>query len=239
MPAGDDVGLGEQHPGRYVLEVAPLTGGVDDVHDERGAHARDDVLALRVGQEVAARLRGARDLVARERDAGSRRVALVAEHHLLDVDRRAPVVGDLVEAPVGDRAVAHPRVEHGADRLAQLLVRVLREVLARVLLVDRLEGRGQLLQRLHVELGVELDAACRLGGLDRVLVERRRRSRARRCRTSARSGGRSPTRIARCSSSARARSPTRRSARGSGPCPSSPASSHARPSARRRAADPR
>ena len=57
-------------------------------------------------------------------------VALVAEHHLLDVDRRAPVVGDPVQPPVGDRPVAEPRVEHRADRLRQLLTRILRERLA-------------------------------------------------------------------------------------------------------------
>ena len=96
----------------------------------RRAHARHHVLALGVRQEVAARPGRAGDLVAREGDAGARGVALVAEHHLLHVHRRAPVVGDAVDAPVLDRAVAHPGVEHGADRLAQLLARVLREVLA-------------------------------------------------------------------------------------------------------------
>ena len=63
MPGGDDVGLGKQHPGRYVLEVAPLAGGVNDVHDERGTHARpashrghvDPVLA-RLGQQALADL---------------------------------------------------------------------------------------------------------------------------------------------------------------------------------------
>ena len=66
-------------------------------------------------------------------------VALVAEHHLLHVDRGAPVVGDPVQAPVGDGAVAVPGVEHRLDRLAQLLARVLGELLAGVRLEDPLE----------------------------------------------------------------------------------------------------
>ena len=93
----------------------------------RVAHAGDDVLALGVDQEVAGRLGRAGDLVAAERDAGPRGVALVAEHHLLDVDRRAPLVRDAVDAPVLDRALAGPGVEHRADRLLELLLRVLRE----------------------------------------------------------------------------------------------------------------
>ena len=98
----------------------------------RRARAGDDVLALGVGQEVAAGLGRAGHLVAAEGDAGARRVALVAEHHLLDVDRGAPVVRDAVDPAVLLRALAGPGVEHGADREPQLLLRVLRELLARV-----------------------------------------------------------------------------------------------------------
>ena len=96
----------------------------------RVPHAGDDVLALRVQEEVAGRLRRAGRLVAGERDARRRRVPPVAEHHLLHVDRRAPVVGDVVLAPVLDRARAVPGVEDRSDRLAQLLARVLWELLA-------------------------------------------------------------------------------------------------------------
>ena len=109
------------------------------------------------------------DLVAAERDAGARRVALVAEDHLLDVDRRPPVVGDAVDAPVGDRAIAAPRVEHRADRLLELVARLLGELLAGLVLEDLAERRGQLLQRGDVELGVERDAVLLLGVGDRVL----------------------------------------------------------------------
>jgi hypothetical protein len=102
----------------------------------RRPDTRDDVLALCVGKEISTRLGRAGDLVTRERDPGARRLALVAEHHLLDVDRRSPVVWDLVEPAVGDRALTDPRVEHGPDREPQLLVGLLGELLAGVLAVD-------------------------------------------------------------------------------------------------------
>ena len=105
------------------------------------------------------RLGRAGDLVAAERDAAAARVALVAEHHLLDVDRGPPVVGDAVDAPVGDRALAVPGVEDGADRALELVLRVLREVLAGLLAVEALERVDELAQRVGVELGVVLDAA--------------------------------------------------------------------------------
>ena len=121
------------------------------------------------GQEVAARLGRAGDLVAAERDAGAGRVALVAEHHLLDVDGRAPLVRDAVDAAVLDGALAGPGVEHGADREPQLLLRVLREVVAGLVLVQRLEAVDELLERVGVELGVVLDAAVVLDLGDRLL----------------------------------------------------------------------
>src|SRR6185503_16006281 len=107
------------------------------------AHARDDVLALRVRQEVARRRRLPGDLVAREGHAGARAVALVPEDHLLHVHRRAPVVGDVVDAAVLDSALPGPRVEHGRDRLAELLLWVLWERLAGLALEHLLEAACQ------------------------------------------------------------------------------------------------
>ena len=132
----------------------------------RRADAGDDVLALRVGQEVARRLRGARDLVAAEPNARAARLALVAEYHLLHVDRRAPAVGDAVDPPVGDGAIAGPGVEHRADRLAQLLVRILREVVQHREAVRQVR---QLPQGVDVEFGVVGDPALGLDRPDRVL----------------------------------------------------------------------
>ena len=72
------------------------------------ADAGDDVLALRVLQELAVETALARRGVAREADAGAGAVALVAEHHLDDVDGGAEVVRDLVGPAVHLRARASP-----------------------------------------------------------------------------------------------------------------------------------
>ena len=145
------LGVRGGHPVRQLGEVA------------RRAHARDHVLALRVDQEVAARLGCAGDLVAGEGDARGGRRAAVAVDHPLHVDRGAPLLRDPIDLPVGDRSVAHPGVEHGQHRLAQLGARLGREA------VERLEAAGQLAQRVRVELGVEADAALGLQARDLVL----------------------------------------------------------------------
>jgi hypothetical protein len=65
-----------------------------------------------------------------------------------------------MDAPVGHGTLAQPGVEHREDRLAQLLVRVLREV------VERLELAGEPAQRRRIELRVFRDAEPRLRGGD-------------------------------------------------------------------------
>ena len=67
------------------------------------------------------------------------RIAGVAEDHLLHVDGSAPLVGDLVHLAVDVGAGVIPGAEDGLDGLDQLLLGVLREVLALLLLVDLLE----------------------------------------------------------------------------------------------------
>ena len=99
----------------------------------RRADAGDDVLALRVDQEFAVELLLAGRRVAREGDAGRRRLAHVAEHHRLHVDGGAPAFRNVVQRAVGDRARIHPRAEHRADRAPQLGVRILRKFLAGLL----------------------------------------------------------------------------------------------------------
>ena len=96
----------------------------------RRADAGDDVLALRVDQELAVEQLLAGRGIAGEGDAGGRGLAHIAEHHGLDVDRRAPAFGNVVQPPVGDGAVVHPARKHGADRAPELLVRILRKRLA-------------------------------------------------------------------------------------------------------------
>ena len=153
--AGALADAGLQHPQLALLDgelgvahvaVVPLEA-VEDVHQlgvdrrELGlqrvevlgvADAGDDVLALRVDEEVAVRLVLAGGRVAGEADAGAAVVVAVAEHHRLHVDRGAEVVADPLADAVGDRAGAVPAAEHGLDRAAQLLRRVLRERLAGV-----------------------------------------------------------------------------------------------------------
>ena len=106
---------------RRLVDVAEV-GQADGVAD-----AGDDVLALRVLQVVAVHALGAGGRVAGEGDAGAGVHAEVAEHHRLDVDRGAEVVGDPLLAAVEPRAVGVPRVEDGAHREVELLARVLRE----------------------------------------------------------------------------------------------------------------
>ena len=81
-------------------------------------------------------------------------VADVAEDHRLHVDGGAPLGRDVVLAAVDDRAVVHPRAEHGADRAHQLIPRRGRELLAGALLDQRLEAAHELLQVVDRELRV-------------------------------------------------------------------------------------
>jgi hypothetical protein len=148
-------------PGHRVLHLVQVA---------RVPHPRHHVLALGVREEVAGRRRLAGDLVARERHPAAGVLAAVPEHHLLHVDGGAPLVRDLVDAAVLDGALAGPGVEHGADRLLELLLRVLRELLAGLVPEDPLEVVGQCLQVVHAELHVVLHARRALALLDQVLV---------------------------------------------------------------------
>ena len=107
-----------------LLGLARLVDGVG------GADAGHHVLALGVDQPLAVELVLAGGRVAGEGDAGAGVVAHVAEHHGLDVDRGAPLVGDPLDAAVGDGALAVPALEHRADAAPELLHGVVGEVLA-------------------------------------------------------------------------------------------------------------
>ena len=131
----------------------------------------DDVLALRVHEELAPHPLLAGRGVASERHARARVVALVAEDHLDDVDRRSQVIRDLVRAAVDLRARRVPGVEDRANRARELLPRVLRERLARALRVDRREAFRQLAQVGGVELDILGDAAFVLQGCELPLEE--------------------------------------------------------------------
>ena len=112
----------------------------------RRPDAGDDVLALGVREVLAEQGALARVRIAGEGDAGSGVVAHVAEDHRDDVDRGPEVVRDLLARPVVAGPLSEPAGEDGLDRLVELVVRVGREVLARVLADDRLELLDQRLQ---------------------------------------------------------------------------------------------
>ena len=123
----------------------------------RRTDARDDVLALRVREELAVQPPLARGRVAGEADAGARALAAVPEDHLDDVHGGAEVVRDLVRAAVHLRAWRVPRVEDRAVGAAQLVAGILRETAARLLLVDGRERGDELAQ----VVGGEVDVLAR------------------------------------------------------------------------------
>ena len=135
----------------------------------RRADARDDVLSLRVDEELAVQAPLAGRRVAGEADARAGGVALVAEHHLHDVDGRTEVVGDLVRAAVDLRARRLPGVEHGSRRALELLARVLREPRADLALVQRLVRLDQLPEVVGGQLDVLSHAALLLERLQLAL----------------------------------------------------------------------
>ena len=91
------------------------------------ADARHHVLALRVDQEVAVELMRPVSGVAGERDARGGGVALVSEHHDLNVDSRAEVVRNAVLPAVQAGALVHPAAEYGLDGETELKRGVARE----------------------------------------------------------------------------------------------------------------
>ena len=142
------------------LEVLQLHGVAD---------ARHHVLALRVLQVVAVDALRAGARVPGEGHAGAGVVAQVAEDHGHDADRRAEVPRNALLPPVKHRAAGVPRLEHREHREVHLLARVLRELPAGVRDDKLLEGRGERLHVLGVQLRVAGDALGLLRRLDRVL----------------------------------------------------------------------
>ena len=119
--------LADRH--ELVVDVGPDLLELD--RRARRAHAGDHVLALGVDEELAVELVRAVGGVAREGHAGAGLVAGVAVDHRLDVDRGAPLGGDVVLAAVDDGAVVAPAAEDGADGAPELLARVVGEVARR------------------------------------------------------------------------------------------------------------
>src|ERR1035437_4707464 len=100
----------------------------------RGTDAGDHVFALRVLQELAVEGLFAGGGIAGEADASGGGFAEVAEHHGLDVDGGAEIVGDLVHFAIMLGAVVKPGAEHGIAGAGKLGEGVLRERFAGLLL---------------------------------------------------------------------------------------------------------
>ena len=135
----------------------------------RRADARHHVLALRVDQEFAVQLALAGRGIARERNAGRRGLAHIAEHHRLHVDRGAPGFRNVVQPAVGHRARVHPGRKHRADRAPQLVVRILREILAGLARHRILVAADQIDPVVAGQIGVERIALAVLEGIEDVL----------------------------------------------------------------------
>ena len=145
------------------------------------ADAGDDVLALSVDEVVAIELVRTVGCITSESNARRGGVALVAEHHALNVDGSAEVVGNLVLLTVEGRTRVVPRTEHGFDCKAQLLDRILRErndavddelgILFRIdaLGENALERCNEFCEIICIKVGVLLYALCLLGGGDGLL----------------------------------------------------------------------
>ena len=164
----------------------------------RSADAGDHVFALRVHQELAVEFFRAGGGIAGKADAGAAGVAEIAEDHGLHVDRGAEHVVDIVDAAVVLGAIVLPGAEHGIARHDQLFVRVLRKVALGVLLDDLLVFLDHFLQRLGVEVGIELGFLLLLLGVEHFIESVLWEFRARRCRTSGSGGGRNRRRSADC-----------------------------------------
>jgi len=79
------------------------------------ADTRDDIFSLRVGQPLAVEFVFAGGGITGESDAGGGIFAHVAENHRLDIDRRAPIIGNAFNPAVRYRAFSVPAFEDRAD----------------------------------------------------------------------------------------------------------------------------
>ena len=129
---------------------------------ERVADARDDVLALGIGQVVAVDAGVAGGGVAGEAHARAGGLAEVAEDHRLHVDRGAQVVGDALAATVELGALGVPAAEDRLDGHVHLTAGRLREGVARLVEDDLLELGDDLLEVVGGQVDVGLNAGLLL-----------------------------------------------------------------------------
>ena len=134
----------------------------------RSTNAGNNVFALSVGQELAHKTLFAGGGITREGNAGTAIVAHVAERHHLNVDGSTPRVGYIVVHTVNVCSGVVPRTENSLDSFKQLLLRIIREVLADLSLVFSLELVCKGLQIVSIELNVLSNALFFLHLVDKL-----------------------------------------------------------------------
>mmetsp|Transcript_10773 Transcript_10773/g.25221 ORF Transcript_10773/g.25221 Transcript_10773/m.25221 type:complete len:521 (+) Transcript_10773:143-1705(+) len=144
-----------------------LENGDDVGRPDPGHH----VLALGIDEVLAIELVLASRRIAREEHTGPGRRAEVAEDHRLHRHGRPEKASDVVDVAVGHGAVRIPRVKHRVDRELELLLRILRELLA-LRLVHRLVSLAELHEVFGSEVRVLLHTLRLLQVLHRLLEER-------------------------------------------------------------------
>ena len=135
----------------------------------RRADAGDDIFALRIDEEFAVKFFLASGRIAREGDAGGRGLAHIAEHHGLHIHRRAPVFRNIVQAAIGVGALVHPGAEHRANGAPELLVRILREVVAQLVLDAFFVELDQFGPIVGFQIGIEAVALALLMDVEQFL----------------------------------------------------------------------
>ncbi len=121
------------------------------------ADAGDDIFSLGIHEKLAVEPVLAGCGIPRECDPRSRVIAHVSEYHRLNVDRRTPVLGYLIELPVRDGAFIHPGAEDRIDSAPELIMRILREGHAKPAADFGLERPGEVTQIATSQLGIAPD----------------------------------------------------------------------------------
>ena len=94
-------------PGNHLLQFGKQS---------RGTSSGDYVFALSVNQKFAVKVLVTARWITRKCHSRRTVITKVAEHHGLHIDRRAPVVGNLVKLSISDRTIIVPRAKHCSDR---------------------------------------------------------------------------------------------------------------------------
>src|SRR5580704_611919 len=126
----------------------------------------NDIFTLRVNQILAVKYLFASCGVTSKRHTGSAAIPPITKHHRLNVDRRPPLVRNVVSPAIDDRPVVIPGTEHRTDCAPKLLTRILRESLPSALLYQLLKLFYQNLEIIRSQVQVFFDAGRVFYGFD-------------------------------------------------------------------------